>query len=721
MHLNRSKRPTSKFLPRKGGASQAFVSMSAAVMLIGTPDASVARHGGVNINASAGRQIRNGEPVMSAPVRAADFLATIGLNVHLEYTDGLYANTTQVLSDLQYLGIRLVRDATPNAAGGQPFRDQVNAINTLATAGVRFDFFVSTLNLSSEMAQIDAVASGHPGAVIAVEGENEINNFNLGPYDGQTGEAAAKAYQHDLYAAVHADPTLAGVTVYYLTGGSQIDLSTTPGLADVENGHPYPNNGEQPGARISSSFPQTYLNSGALPQVVTETGYFDNPANPAGSGVSDPVQAIGDVEILLDGARQGLTATYLYQLLTAYPDSGSNTDAEYGLFNYDGSAKPVATAIHDLTTILADTGAAAANFTPTLAKTSETGLPSTALTLALEKSNGTQELALWNEAPFWNPTTQTQITIAPSTVTVQLGATYGSVSVFDPILGATAIKTYTDVSSLQVALAGDPLIVQFGGTGTGSTGGPGATVTGGTGTLTQNADGSYDFTGNGSIVTAPAGATHVSLVSGNQMVQAHGTDTITGGSGADTIDATGHSLVEFGHGSLLFLNGGQASTVDGGYGSVTMNGGYGGGVLRAGAGGNSVLYGGDGNVAMYAVGAGDRLYGSAGNDTLTGGAERCALVAETGAATLIGGSGLTIMKAGMQAGAGPDLFAAGAASTAVAQVSGFVIGRDHVEQSSLGAGYTVANTAAGTVFTLADGASLTLLNIHASAASLLGS
>ena len=120
---------------------------------------------------------------------------------------------------------------------------------------------------------------------------------------------------------------------------------------------------------------------------------------------------------------------------------------------------------------------------------------------------------------------------------------------------------------------------------------------------------------------------------------------------------------------------------------------------------------------MYAVGFDDRLYASAGNDTLVGGAETCALVGETGAATLIGGSGLTIMKAGT----GPDLFAAGTGSGAVGQVSRFVVGTDHVETPSLGANYTVANTASGTVFTLADGASLTLLGVRAPTASLLSS
>lgn len=43
-------------------------------------------------------------------MRAEDFLNTLGVNTHIPYTDGGYANINNVASDLAYLGIDNVRD-----------------------------------------------------------------------------------------------------------------------------------------------------------------------------------------------------------------------------------------------------------------------------------------------------------------------------------------------------------------------------------------------------------------------------------------------------------------------------------------------------------------------------------------------------------------------------------------------------------------------------------
>ena len=75
--------------------------------------------------------------------RSSAFLATLGVNTHLNYTDGGYADYRRVIADLDYLGIRLVRDAVPNPWGGIPFQNDVTALDALAAAGVRFDMLAS--------------------------------------------------------------------------------------------------------------------------------------------------------------------------------------------------------------------------------------------------------------------------------------------------------------------------------------------------------------------------------------------------------------------------------------------------------------------------------------------------------------------------------------------------------------------------------------------------
>ena len=70
------------------------------------------------------------------------------------------------------------------------------------------------------------------------------------------------------------------------------------------------------------------------------------------SGVDQTVQAKYTLDTLMDAYKDGVSATYLYELLDDYPDPG-NTNAQYhfGLFNSDGTPKLAASAIHNLTAI----------------------------------------------------------------------------------------------------------------------------------------------------------------------------------------------------------------------------------------------------------------------------------------------------------------------------------------------------------------------------------
>jgi hypothetical protein len=81
-------------------------------------------------------------------------------------------------------------------------------------------------------------------------------------------------------------------------------------------------------------------------------------------------------------------------------------------------------------------------------------------TICLRLASGAFDIALWNEQPIWNSTTQTEITIPTSTVTVNLGQTFSTVAVYDPITGSTPIGTYSNVSQIQVGPNADALIVE---------------------------------------------------------------------------------------------------------------------------------------------------------------------------------------------------------------------------------------------------------------------
>jgi hypothetical protein len=385
--------------------------------------------------------------------RVTGFLDSLGVNTHLNYTDGAYINYASVISDLAYLGIHQLRDATPDPANTGSYQHHVTALNAVAAAGNAFDFITSAGKpLGVSLAQISAIAAAHPGSIVGIEGPNEINNEPV-TYQGLKGSAAAIAYQRDLFAAVNANPNLSAVPVYYYTG---LDVAPTiSGLADYANTHPYAYNGAQPSARVDSDFINLFKMTPPYPKVITETGYFNVPT--ANDGVDDATQAKNTLNLILDAYNQGVSITYIYQLLSAYPNNSADT--QYGLFRIDHSPKPVATAIHNLTTILSDTGGTP--FQPGQLDYAVCGLPASGNTFLMQKSTGAFELAVWAEPQNWNNATHTPINVMPSDVTVSLGATYETVNVYDPTQSASPIQTFSDVSSLQLDVTDHPLIIEI--------------------------------------------------------------------------------------------------------------------------------------------------------------------------------------------------------------------------------------------------------------------
>jgi glycosyltransferase involved in cell wall biosynthesis len=501
-------------------------------------------------------------------MRAASFANSIGINVHMEYTDGAYANTGNVAQDLAYLGITNIRDMIPNVpAGGIPAANEVTSLEALAAGGVKMDLFVGATesNIPADIAIVNNLDAATPGAVEAIEGLNEINN-NPPSYDGLTGQAAATAEQDAIYAAVKADSTLSGAAVFDFTGGSAptatpygtmtynadgsetlvngitgwlvtlpagvttmtitytgaaplaglfgypgaaqqtgltqgangtlrftydntsgaamqtyvtasdwnqtttftsvkaVPSGSTQNLVDFNpvvnltgqasdaNAHPYPSGGAPPGAAIESAYVDPYGTAAPGAGVITEDGYNTDPN--VSNGVSQLAQAQGELDILLDGYASGVSQTYLYELLDEKPDaSNSNSEMHFGVFNNDNTPKLAATAIHDLTSILADHGTAASSFVPGTLAWSAADLPTTAKTLLMEKSNGAYDLAVWNETSL-SGTVKTATTIA-------LGGLYQKVEIFDPLSGTAAVATLSNVAQVTLSLGSDPLIVEI--------------------------------------------------------------------------------------------------------------------------------------------------------------------------------------------------------------------------------------------------------------------
>ncbi len=388
----------------------------------------------------------------ATPTRAADFIQSIGICAHIDSTDSSYGSS-DVAGQMSYLGINNMRVMAPGS--------NLQLYTSLGQKGIKFDVISNDFNLQQDMSLFDKIAP----YVTSIEGVNELNSFAFN-YNGLSGAAGADAFQADLYKAIHADPKLAGVKVlpFSLSVGSNINgWGDVSAYADYGNVHGYAGQGVPPYYMLNYAVNSITTTPGK-PAMMTETGYYTQ--NDGNSGVTEDVQAKWMLDTLFENSHNGVVRTYLYQLEDGYATPSTDLENHYGLYKVDGTAKESATALHNLTTILADTGANAATFTPGTLNYTVSGLnPDYGFQHVLAKSNGSFDIALWSEPQFFDAGSYKTSDVPATTVTVKLGGTY-NVDVFDPIKGTGAIAHYQGVTSVDMQLATDPLVVEVSPVGT---------------------------------------------------------------------------------------------------------------------------------------------------------------------------------------------------------------------------------------------------------------
>lgn len=396
---------------------------------------------------------------------ASGFVNSIGVNTHAGFGWTGYNNLALMVEDLEYLGVTHLRDAMGTSPAAQP------VVEGLAAAGYKFDFLVSsalpqtgTVGLQNYIASLQKFVTNHAGSISAIEGLNEANHQPFS-YNGSSSLSAAAQFQSALYQAVNANATLASIPVYNLSlayndpqGYSQ--LGNMSGSVDYANAHAYVSTSLTPGSSIAATLSAVMTAAPGKPVVITETGYTTQ-ANTQYLGVNETVQAKSILNTLVDAYKAGVSATYLYELFDRDSSAGNtNPEANFGLFNSDGTPKLAATAIHNLTTILADDGKGSQQPTDPLNYTLS-NMPASGNSMVLGKSNGAYELVVWAEPTLWKDANDTEISNPTKTVTVNLGGVHHSVKVYDTLTGTTAIASYTDVSTITIPVSDHPLIIEI--------------------------------------------------------------------------------------------------------------------------------------------------------------------------------------------------------------------------------------------------------------------
>lgn len=424
-----------------------------------------------------------GERGDAAPRQAAaawDFLNSIGVCVHIQHGD----DAARIAPLLRYAGVRNVRDA----ADGNYDMSGLLLLHREAGVGVVFGPGSGARDGCVE-ATVRAARELHAaGALVAVEGPNEPNNFGGVVYGGEAGGRELSwlpvaRMQRDLYAAVKGDPELKGYPVYSssemgaqtddcglqfleIPEGAQCLMPAGTRYADYANCHNYMYHPSWPGAPhdnqvwnaadptpecradgLYGNFGRTWRQGfegyaqgqlDTLPRVTTETGVRVGDCDGA---ITESVQAHNYMNVYLAQFARGWSKTFIYEFI----DDG---DGRFGFYGSDYTTKRMAAdCLHNLTSILHDDRPA--RRLPDLGY-EIAPQPATVHDLLLAKSDGSLWLVVWGERVEGG-----------DVVTVRLPRRYGRIAVYDPVEGTEPLRTERRADEVVLTVSDGPLIVEL--------------------------------------------------------------------------------------------------------------------------------------------------------------------------------------------------------------------------------------------------------------------
>ena len=395
----------------------------------------------------------------ASTARSADgFVESIGVNVHLGYSDTAYVRHDVVQKKLTRLGVRHIRD------GLFPHRpDMYQAFRSLARHGIKTDLIVGDplrrWTIGPLSSQLDLIKKENLGdAVESLEGPNE--------YDIQGGkewEPVLREYQRRFYSEVKSDPVLKRYPVLgpsLVRGPSYGGLGDVSGSLDYGNIHPYPG-GERPDGQnsdLDQQLGRATKNSRSKPVQVTETGYH-NGVRSASTHLpaTERAAAIYMPRLFLDYYRRGVSRTYSYELLDQRPDPKRlDSEANFGLVRNDYSEKPAYTAIRRTINLLSDPGP---RFKTSGLDYSISG-PGVERML-LQKRDGTFYLALWRNESVWSPGARKAVRASSNGVRVSLGRRARTIVVYRPSDSGKPVKTSPNTRSVSLDASPSVAIVKI--------------------------------------------------------------------------------------------------------------------------------------------------------------------------------------------------------------------------------------------------------------------
>jgi IPT/TIG domain/Putative Ig domain len=405
---------------RFGGSAASVVSVSAGQIQALTPAQS---SGSVTVTvensdvqtATAAKAFRFVPPApngLGEAAQSADaFVDSAAVNVHLHYTDTVYAsNFAAVENALKGLGVRHIRDGLIDTTW-TPYYDR---LNELGRSGIKSDL-VTSANQSAAL--LAAYPQRVPDSLEAYEAPNEYDSSG-----DPNWSATLNSFVVLLHGAVKSGPVASQFPIYgpsLTQQGSYPKMAPAAPFFDSANLHNYLG-GRNPGtsgwggngygsidwnlALANTAWP-------GKPVVTTETGYINDLSK--ANSVPEDISGKYLPRLLLEQWLHGIHRTYIYELV----DIGTQlADNGFGLLHNDFSPKPGYNAIKSLLGLLTDPGPAfpLGNLDYKLS-----GNVTNVHHLLLEKRDGTFYLALWIEQPGYDVNAKQPMSVAAQTVSIE--------------------------------------------------------------------------------------------------------------------------------------------------------------------------------------------------------------------------------------------------------------------------------------------------------------
>lgn len=387
---------------------------------------------------------------------AADSLANVaGVNVHLRY-GGQYVThyTDYVKAKLDTLDVRHLRDEAFPVSNSN-FSTIRTKTNQLAAQGQKTDFIFDSRFCT--VAQCHAFVDSMAPSVDGTEGWNEPDRRYS--RTDLSWVPTMKTYMQAHYAALKADTATDQIPVCSPSiefPATATALGDARSFIDCGSMHPYPDWPNKP------TYPDrvaAYVTNMTPYNPVTRKPWWTTEANYHTSGVgsdrpvSELAQAKYGMRMLLEYWNRAQRRVYFYELLDECTTSTS-IYCHFGLVRYDGTKKPLFTALQRFQALVSDAGA----FSPGLLNYSLTGTITDIHHVLAQKSDGRFVLLLWLDATSYSATLG-DLSVTPRSLTLTLGTPAASITVTNLRTGATSSASGT--SSLALAVPDEVIAVEI--------------------------------------------------------------------------------------------------------------------------------------------------------------------------------------------------------------------------------------------------------------------